>query len=66
MASKESAEPAESAQAPEDETKRRFREALERKKAQSAGGSAHKDAGAKQPRSHGPAESRREFRRKSG
>lgn len=49
-----------------DENKRKFREALERKKAKSAGGSDHKDAGAKQPRSHGPLESRREFRRKSG
>ena len=49
-----------------DENKRKFREALERKKAKSAGGSNHQDAGAKQSRSHGPAESRREFRRKSG
>ena len=50
----------------EDDTKRKFREALERKQAKSAGGSDHKDGGAKQPRAHGPAESRREFRRKSG
>lgn len=51
----------------EDETKRRFREALDRKKAKSSGGSGHKDgSGDKQTRSHGPAESRREFRRKSG
>ena len=50
----------------EDETKRRFREALDRKKAQSSGGSDHKDGGDKQPRAHGPVESRREFRRKSG
>ena len=50
----------------EDETKRKFREALDRKKAQSSGGSAHKDGGDKQSRAHGPAESRREFRRKSG
>lgn len=48
------------------ENKRKFREALERKNAKSAGGSEHKDAGAKQSRSHGPWESRREFRRKSG
>jgi hypothetical protein len=51
---------------PEDDNKRKFREALERKKAQAGGGAAHKDGGAKQPRTHGPAESRREFRRKSG
>lgn len=50
----------------EDETKRKFREALDRKKAKSAGGSAHKDGGAKQSRTHGPVENRREFRRKSG
>ncbi|MDI3314113.1 MAG: DUF5302 domain-containing protein [Mycobacterium sp.] len=50
----------------EDETKRRFREALDRKKAQASGGSAHKDGGGRQPRAHGPVEHRREFRRKSG
>jgi hypothetical protein len=51
---------------PEDETKRRFREALERKKARTASAEDHKDAGLKQPTPHGPAEHRREFRRKSG
>ncbi len=51
---------------PEDETKRKFREALERKKANSGGGADHKDSGRKQNRSHGPVENRREFRRKSG
>ena len=56
------------AKAPEDDTKRKFKEALERKKAQSAGGSDHKDGGTKGPkaRAHGPVENRREFRRKSG
>jgi hypothetical protein len=49
-----------------DDTKRKFREALERKKAQSAAAAQHKDGGTKQPRVHGPAEQRREFRRKSG
>ncbi|MCV7344311.1 DUF5302 domain-containing protein [Mycolicibacterium rhodesiae] len=57
---------AESESEPQDDNKRKFREALERKKAKSAGGSAHTDSGPKQPRSHGPAENRREFRRKSG
>jgi hypothetical protein len=52
--------------APEDETKRKFREALDRKMAKSSGGSEHKDGGGKQTRAHGPVESRREFRRKSG
>ncbi|AEV74136.1 hypothetical protein MycrhN_3618 [Mycolicibacterium rhodesiae NBB3] len=50
----------------EDDNKRKFREALERKNAKSAGGTGHKDKGAKQPRAHGPVENRREFRRKSG
>ncbi|MCV7149796.1 DUF5302 domain-containing protein [Mycolicibacterium pyrenivorans] len=63
MASKGSAESSEPA---EDDTKRKFREALERKKAKSGGGSSHADSGPKQPRAHGPVENRREFRRKSG
>lgn len=50
----------------DDETKRKFREALERKNAKSAGGSDHKDAGPKPARVGGPIENRREFRRKSG
>jgi hypothetical protein len=50
----------------EDENKRKFREALDRKKAKSSSASSHKDGGAKQPRAHGPVENRREFRRKSG
>jgi hypothetical protein len=57
---------AESNSQQEDETKRKFREALDRKKAKSSGGSDHKDGGDKQTRAHGPVESRREFRRKSG
>lgn len=52
--------------APEDDPKRKFREALDRKNAKSASGSAHQDGGAKQARTHGPVENRREFRRKSG
>ena len=50
----------------DDDTKRKFREALERKNAKAADGQQHKDGGPKQPRAHGPAEQRREFRRKSG
>jgi hypothetical protein len=50
----------------EDETKRKFREALDRKMAKGSSGSDHKDGGGKQSRAHGPVESRREFRRKSG
>jgi len=51
---------------PQEETKRKFREALERKKAKSAGGTAHTDVGGKQSHAHGAAGNRREFRRKSG
>ncbi|WP_156432745.1 DUF5302 domain-containing protein [Mycobacterium sp. M26] len=57
---------AESESESQDDTKRKFREALERKKAKSAGGAGHTDGGNKQPRAHGPVENRREFRRKSG
>jgi len=49
-----------------DDNKRKFREALDRKNAKASGGSDHKDGGAKQSRSHGALENRREFRRKSG
>jgi len=67
MASEGSGEPTrETANAPEDDTKRKFLEALERKKAKAAGSSDPKDRAAKQPRAHGPVEHRREFRRKSG
>jgi hypothetical protein len=54
------------AESSEDDNKRKFREALERKNAKSSGGDDHKDAGAKGPRSQGAAGNRREFRRKSG
>ncbi|OBK37315.1 hypothetical protein A5658_00540 [Mycobacterium sp. 1245111.1] len=54
------------AESSEDDNKRKFREALERKKAHSSGGADHKDRGAKGSRAHGAAGNRREFRRKSG
>lgn len=54
------------AESSEDDNKRKFREALERKNAKSSGGADHKDAGAKGPRSQGASGNRREFRRKSG
>ena len=50
----------------EDDTKKKFREALERKNAKAADGTSHADGGAKQSKAHGPVEGRREFRRKSG
>lgn len=52
----------------EEDMKRRFREALERKRAEQAGANAArggKDAGKVQG-AHGPAGSRRSFRRKTG
>jgi Family of unknown function (DUF5302) len=58
--------PAEEEVTPEDENKRKFREALERKKAKSAAGAEHRDGGSKQSKQQGPVENRREFRRKSG
>jgi hypothetical protein len=50
----------------DNETKRKFREALERKKANSAGAAARADGVGKQSQAHGPVENRREFRRRSG
>ncbi|MEB4210324.1 DUF5302 domain-containing protein [Mycobacterium sp. 94-17] len=52
--------------ASDDDTKRKFREALDRKRATSSSGSDHKDGAGKQSRAHGAAGNRREFRRKSG
>ena len=52
--------------APEDDNRKKFREALERKNAKAAGGASHADGGAKKSKAHGPVEGRREFRRKSG
>lgn len=55
-------------QSTEDEVKRRFREALERKQGKNAAGNG--SASGKDPSkvhsAHGPAASRRSFRRKSG
>lgn len=51
---------------PSEDTKRKFREALERKKAKAAGGADQKGIGGKQVRAHGVVENRREFRRRSG
>jgi Family of unknown function (DUF5302) len=51
-------------QAPEDETKRKFREALEAK--QRRKGEDHTDNGPQHVRGHGPVETKRTFRRKTG
>jgi hypothetical protein len=51
--------------ASEDDNKRKFREALERKNSKSSTRSDNKDRGAKQTGAHGAAGNHREFRRKS-
>lgn len=51
---------------PQDETKRKFREALERKKAKATGAASRADGLGNQTQAHGPAEQRRTFRRRSG
>ncbi|SDG72427.1 hypothetical protein SAMN05421505_10776 [Sinosporangium album] len=66
--SREDAEAAETtAEGPEDELKRKFREALERKRRQAeAGGQGTGRGSSKIHGTHGPAGGRRSFRRKSG
>ena len=61
MASKGSAE---SSEPEEDDTKRKFREALEAK--QGRRGEDHIDSKADNPQPHGPVETKRVFRRKTG
>jgi hypothetical protein len=51
-------------QTPEDDTKRKFREALEAK--QGRKGEDHIDNGPQHVHSHGPVETKRNFRRKTG
>lgn len=53
---------------PSDETKRKFREALERKNsaAKEREGESHLDGGGAARQTQGPADHKREFRRKSG
>ena len=50
----------------EDDLKRQFREALERKQAHARSGSPHENGGGKNQHAHGPAANKRTFRRKSG
>ena len=53
-------------EAPAEDVKARFREALERKQAQARMGEGHADARSKARDAHGPAAAKRQFRRKSG
>ena len=51
----------------DDETKRRFREALEAKHGRESEGEAHLDGGPGAAQAHGPADTKRTFsRRKTG
>ena len=52
--------------APEDETKRKFREALDRKKQHAQDRPAHLEGESSVHEAHGRADLKREFRRKSG
>jgi membrane-associated protein len=51
---------------PSEETKRKFREALERKKTSAQDRPGHLDGGSAIHGTHGAAGNKREFRRKSG
>ena len=64
----ESAEDEAEAERPEDEMKRKFREALDRKRGQLAEHNQTQNGkgGGKVQGAHGPAQSKRSFRRKSG
>ncbi|MTD52747.1 DUF5302 domain-containing protein [Amycolatopsis pithecellobii] len=59
-------DPAPSSEPTEDDQKRRFREALERKQAQARSGDQHGKGGDRSQHAHGPAAAKRTFRRKSG
>ena len=50
----------------EDDVKRKFKEALERKQQHARAGSSHDSNGGKNQHAHGPAANKRTFRRKSG
>ena len=56
------------ANGPSEETKRKFREALDRKNAaaRSRSGESHLDGSSGAQHTQGPADHKREFRRKSG
>ena len=51
---------------PSEEMKRKFKEALQKKNADARAGEAHLDGTSAVQDSHGPAQHKREFRRKSG
>ena len=52
--------------AADDDVKRRYREALDRKQASQSGGGGHAEGDSKVHEAHGPAKSQRTFRRKAG
>ena len=58
--------PATGSAAADDDVKRRYREALDRKQASQSGGGGHAEGDSKVHEAHGPAKSQRTFRRKAG
>lgn len=64
MSTHEPETPEQSAESPAEETKRRFREALDAKKARH--GEDHLDGGQTPGHAHGRVETKRTFRRKTG
>jgi hypothetical protein len=59
-------DPTPSSENPEDDLKRKFREALERKQAHTRSGEEQATGGGRNQHAHGPAAAKRTFRRKSG
>ncbi|GAB2975247.1 DUF5302 domain-containing protein [Amycolatopsis acidiphila] len=59
-------DPTPSSENPEDDLKRKFREALERKQAHTRAGNQSDSGGGRNQHAQGPAGGKRTFRRKSG
>jgi hypothetical protein len=64
MAAKKKVAP--STDAPTDETKRKFREALAAKQGRASEGEAHTNLAPGDSHAHGPVDAKRTFRRKTG
>jgi hypothetical protein len=62
----EPADTQDTAETGQEDVRERFRQALERKQAKAKSGENHADGSSKIHDTHGPASSRRTFRRKSG
>jgi hypothetical protein len=62
----EPADTQDTAETAQEDVREQFRQALERKQAKAKSGETHADGSSKIHDAHGPASSRRTFRRKSG